>query len=219
MGVMEYDLHIHTSRYSGCSNIDPVEAMVRARDVGLRGIALTEHGIRWRDDEIQEVIREAGVQGLAVFPGQEIACYSTSGKFQGEFLVFGYPSSLGSNKSVETLIGMVHEKGGVVLAAHPFKRHDTGHGYYGSGDATSGYALDGLEVEHPAYDGEGRACAADLATKMGIAGIGCSDAHDIRSIGICRTVFESEVLDVQGLCVELKGRRVKALNSIHRECR
>ncbi len=216
---MEYDLHIHTSRYSGCSAIDPVEALRRAAAVGLSGIALTEHGIRWKDGEIADLIAQAGVNDLVVLPGQEVACYSKTGRLQGEFLVFGYPSSLGSNRSVETVIEMVHEREGVVLAAHPFKRHDTGHGYYGSGDATSDYALDGLEVEHPSYDAEGRAKAAALAAQMGIAGIGCSDAHDIRSIGICRTVFQSRITGIGELCAALREGRVSALSAIHRECR
>jgi hypothetical protein len=207
---MEFDLHIHTNLYSGCSNINPLDAVKKAAEAGLDGIAFTEHGIQWRDEEIDELKSESGVEGLVLLAGQEVACYSKMGKFQGEFLVFGYPASLGSNKSVEQVITMVHECGGIVIAAHPFKRHDTGHGYYGSGDATADYALDGIEVEHPAYDRDGRTRAALLAAKMGIAGIGCSDAHDLRSIGACRTVFEREVPDIPSLCEELKSRRVTA---------
>ncbi|RPI93088.1 MAG: hypothetical protein EHM32_08400 [Spirochaetales bacterium] len=214
---MEYDLHIHTSRYSGCSNIDPVSALRRASEIGLRGIALSEHGIRWRDDEVQELISEAGVSDLVVFPGQEIACYSSAGRFQGEFLVFGYPSSLGSNKSAERLVDMVHENGGVVVAAHPYKPHGTGHGYYGSGDDTANYALDGVEVEHPSYDDGARGKALSLARRMGVSEIGCSDAHDIRNIGICRTILESDVVTVEGLCEELKRRRTRAIHALRRE--
>jgi len=42
---MEADLHIHTMRYSGCSNIDPLAALQMAAQAGLDLIALTEHGI------------------------------------------------------------------------------------------------------------------------------------------------------------------------------
>jgi len=209
---MEIDLHIHTGRYSGCSNIDPVMAITRAKEVGLDGIALTEHGIRWPDEEIHKLLKQANIPGFIVLPGQEIACYSAKGKFQGEFLVFGFHSSLGSNKTAEQLIEIVHNNGGIVIAAHPFKRHDTGQGYYGSGDDTPVFNLDAIEVEHPSYDGEARRRAALTAETMGIAGIGCSDAHDLRDIGKCRSVFENEVRDIKTLCEEVRARRVRAVN-------
>jgi len=209
---MEMDLHIHTNRYSGCSNIDPVDALVKAAEVGLDAIALTEHGIRWSDDFIKELIKKSGVKNLIVFPGQEVACYSAAGSFQGEFLVYGYPESLGSNKSIETLIPMVHSLDGVVIAAHPFKKNDTGAGFYGSGHIVAEYNIDGLEVEHPSYDDEERMYAAELAAKKKVAGLGCSDAHDVRFIGICRTIFKSQVKDVTSLCREIRECRVEAIN-------
>lgn len=209
---MDFDLHIHTSRYSGCSNIDPSKLLARAREAGLEGIAIAEHGIRWPDAEIEELVRLSGVPDLVVLPGQEIACYSRKGKFQGEFLVFGFPESLGSNTPVEDLIPLVHSKGGVVVAAHPFKKADTGEGFYGSGPAVMDLQVDGLETEHPDYDERGRRMAAEAMMTMKVAGIGCSDAHDLRLVGICRSVFERPVRDVPALCAEIRARRVRAVN-------
>ena len=209
---MEMDLHIHTNRYSGCSNIDPLEALVKAEEVGLDAIALTEHGIRWSEESIEELIKESGVRNLIVFPGQEVACYSATGAFQGEFLVYGYPDSLGSNKSMEMLIPMVHSVGGVVIAAHPFKKDDKGAGFYGSGHAVADYNIDGIEVEHPSYEEEGRMHAAQLVAKKKVAGIGCSDAHNVRFIGICRTIFKNQVRDIASLCREIRAGRVEAIN-------
>lgn len=209
---MEIDLHIHTNRYSGCSNINPVDALVQAAEVGLDAIALTEHGIRWSDDAIEELIKKSGVKNLLVFPGQEVACYSATGAFQGEFLVYGYPQSLGSNKSIEMLIPMVHSLNGVVIAAHPFKKDGKGTGFYGSGHMVAEYDIDGIEVEHPSYEDEGRMYAAQLAAKKKVAGLGCSDAHDVRFIGICRTIFNSQVKDVTSLCREIRKCQVEAIN-------
>jgi len=185
---------------------------VKAEEVGLDAIALTEHGIRWSDESIEDLIKLSGVKSLIVFPGQEVACYSATGAFQGEFLVYGYPESLGSNKSIETLIPMVHALDGVVVSAHPFKKDAKGTGFYGSGHRVSGYNVDGIEVEHPSYDDEERMHAAQLAAKKKVAGIGCSDAHDVRFIGICRTIFKSRVKDVTSLCREIRECRVEAIN-------
>jgi predicted metal-dependent phosphoesterase TrpH len=210
---IEADLHIHTSRYSGCSNIDPVEALRTAARVGLDVIALTEHGIRWPDEELSSLIDDSGVEGLLVIPGQEAACYSHLGVFQGEFLVYGYPRSLGSNKSAQQLIEMVHAEGGVVVAAHPFKKAQTGGSFYGSGHLTRDLDLDGLEIEHPAYDAEGRQLARETMEAMQITGIGCSDAHDLRNIGQCRTLFQDNIDSVTSLCQAIRNGRVEALGA------
>ena len=209
---MEADLHIHTSRYSGCSNIDPLAVLQAAVNAGLDLIAFTEHGIRWPDDELGALTAESGVTGLTVIPGQEAACYTPSGIFQGEFLVFGYPRSLGSNKSAEQLIRLVHTEGGVVIAAHPFKRSQGGEGFYGSGPGTLELDLDGLEIEHPAYDEAGRRLAWETRHAMGIAGLGCSDAHDLRDLGTCRTMFLDPVDSVESLCRAIREGNVRAVN-------
>ena len=209
---MEFDLHIHTSRYSGCSTIEPVSLIAKARETGLHGIALTEHGIRWRDDDIRELVEKSGYGDLLVIPGQEAACYSRRGLFQGEFLVFGFHRSLGSNKPVEQLIELVHGEGGVVIAAHPFKKLLSGGGYYGSGMDVYKYGIDGLETEHPSYDDESRDLAGRCMADLNIAGIGCSDSHELGTVGFCRTVFDREVTNVASICEEIRAGRVKAVN-------
>lgn len=209
---MEIDLHIHTNRYSGCSNLDPSGLLRKARDAGLDGIALTEHGIRWSDENLRELVEASGVADLLVLPGQEVACYTKRGEFQGEFLLFGYPRSLGSSRSLEAILEMVHGEGGVVIAAHPFKKivSANGDGFYGAGFRVYDYDLDGLEVAHPSYDRESAAMAEEAMQKRNIAGIGCSDAHDLRSVGICRSVFPDPITDMEGLCKAIRARRVTA---------
>jgi predicted metal-dependent phosphoesterase TrpH len=212
--TVEADLHIHTNRYSGCSNINPVDALRTALRVGLDLIALTEHGIRWPDDELNALIAESGAEDLLVIPGQEAACYSALGAFQGEFLVYGFPKSLGSNKSAQQLIEMVHAEGGVVVAAHPFKKAQWGEGFYGSAHLTRDLEIDGLEIEHPSYDAESRRLAKDTMTAMKITGIGCSDAHDLRTIGQCRTIFQDRIDSAAALCRSIREGRIAAVRTM-----
>lgn len=211
--AMEADLHVHTNRYSGCSNIDPVAALKRAREVGLGAVALCEHGIRWPDHQISNLLKISGVEDVLVVPGQEVACYSQSGAFQGEFLVFGYPVSLGSNKPIQRVIEMVHDEGGVVIAAHPFKKQDHGKSFYGSGHATAEWDVDGLEIDHPSYDDESRALARQVMTVKNIAGLGCSDAHDLEVIGACRSIFEIDIDSVELLVAAIRAGRVRSVIS------
>lgn len=209
---MEIDLHTHTNRYSGCSNIDPVQLIRRAKDVGLDGVALTEHGIRWSDENIETLRKECQVMDFLILPGQEVACYTAQGRFQGEFLVFGYSRSLGSSRSLEKILEIVHGEGGLVIAAHPFKKLQHGDGFYGAGRSVYDFDIDGLEVEHPSYDDESRLLASNAVHAMKIAGIGSSDAHDVRNIGICRTLFEGQVDDLMSMCREIRAGRVRAIN-------
>ncbi len=207
---MEFDLHIHTSRYSGCSTIDAEQLLKKAESVRLDGIALTDHGIRWSEEDIACLIRKSGVKNLIVLPGQEVACYSTTGRFQGEFLVFGYSKSLGSSHTLESVLELVHGAGGVVIAAHPYKKRDDGVGFYGAGNEIYDTAIDGLEVEHPDYDVEGRLLARRAAEQLRVAGIGCSDAHELGAVGCCRTVFAQSVHDIPTLCEEIRAGHLEA---------
>ncbi len=206
---MEMDLHIHTNRYSGCSNIQPASLLRKSREAGLDGIALTEHGIRWSDDTLRELTEKGADEGLLVLSGQEVACYSRRGEFQGEFLVFGYFNSLGSSRSLEEILEIVHDAGGVVIAAHPFKKIPPEGCFYGMGMRIYDYDLDGLEVAHPSYDQESTKLAEEAMRKKGIAGIGCSDAHDLRFVGACRTVLDDIIVDMKGLCDAIRARRVR----------
>jgi len=211
---MELDLHIHTNRYSGCSNIKPHEAVKKAIDAGLHGIAFTEHGIRWPDREIDELREACEDERFIIIAGQEAACYSSRGRFQGEFLVFGYDKSLGSNKDAETLIELVHDSGGVVIAAHPFKPLDNGKGFYGCGFDVRLYDLDGLEIEHPSYDGTARETARSIMKEMAIAGTGSSDSHDLASIGTYRTHFINDIKNEEDLCREIRSGNCEARSAV-----
>lgn len=208
-GAMELDLHIHTNRYSGCSIIPPAQAIKQARAAGLDGIALTEHGIRWPDNEIKMLVEDSGATGFVVIAGEEVACFSNAGRFQGEFLVFGYPKSLGSRFSVEKVIELVHGTGGVVVAAHPFKPHESGEGYYGCGNAVWELDVDGLEIDHPSYTEESRLLARQVMKERGLAGISCSDAHDLDGIGVLRTILEIPIKDADSLCEAIRKRLIR----------
>jgi hypothetical protein len=71
-----FDLHLHTDYYSSCSAISP-EALVRqAVALELDGIAVTEHGIRWPDDEFDTLRRLAEPHGLILIDAQEVQTYN-----------------------------------------------------------------------------------------------------------------------------------------------
>ena len=81
---MKIDHHIHTSRHSPDSSIDPFRLVERASSIGLDAVVITEHDFQWQPDELAELAARAG--SLRVLSGAEISAR------EGHFLVYGLPS-------------------------------------------------------------------------------------------------------------------------------
>src|SRR5258708_14083259 len=79
----KFDHHLHTSRHSPDSIIDPLVLIERARAVGLDGVVITEHDYQWEADELADLAARA--DGLKVFSGVEVSTR------EGHFLVSGLP--------------------------------------------------------------------------------------------------------------------------------
>ena len=56
---MKIDHHIHTSRHSPDSSIDPVKLVERACEIGLDAVVITEHDYQWQPDELAELAARA----------------------------------------------------------------------------------------------------------------------------------------------------------------
>src|SRR5262245_64609777 len=76
-----FDLHLHTKRHSADSVIEPSRLVERAKQLGLDGVAITEHDWLWTQPELEELRRAA--DGLMVFAGIEVSAR------EGHFLVYG----------------------------------------------------------------------------------------------------------------------------------
>src|SRR3954463_5325143 len=112
---MKFDLHMHTTRHSPDSFMDPHVLLRRAREVGLDGVVITEHDWLWTEDELDEL--RAAAPGLVVFAGIEVSTR------QGHFLSYGVtnPFRVGAGIDVDDLCREVHPQVGAVVAPHPFR--------------------------------------------------------------------------------------------------
>jgi len=207
--AMIFDTHIHTRNYSGCSNIEPEDLLRRAGELGLDGIALTEHGIRWPDEKVKALRLKTRIDDLVIVVGQEITCYTRKWKRQGDFLVFGAPESLGSNISAQELIEIVHGEGGIVIPAHPFKRSRSRHDYYGVGEAMVDLDIDAIETYHPEHDEEAVLKARRISRMMGgLPLTGGSDAHLLFMVGACTTIFHEQVRDERQFIEAIRSGKI-----------
>ena len=192
--ITVFDLHIHTQKYSDCSFIHPDELIAQALEIGLKGFALTEHGMRWPDEEFTKLKKMAEPHGLVLINGQEISARNEKNEMEGDFLVFGINYSLTGRYTALELAELVHNQGGVIIAAHPYKLSRRGKtNYYGAGDKIYQLPLDAIELYHPDHSSLAVSKAQKAMQKLGIPGVGGSDAHKIFDVGSCVTLFEHKI--------------------------
>jgi hypothetical protein len=213
--VFKIDLHIHTS-LGGDSLIPPQALIARARQVGLDAVCVTEHHSYALSEPLLEISRRGR---FPIFRGLE---YTAA---EGHLLVFGVGPAvddLPSRLPLQRVLDTVHGMGGVAVPAHPYQRSVVGGAL---GDRL--YSLRGLvaleTINGSASEEENRR-AVDAADRLGIQGIGGSDAHGLSVLGRVYTDFprpvetEQELASVlrQGGCVPLWNGRYE---SCHREAR
>src|SRR5262249_4510993 len=113
--MMKFDLHMHTTRHSPDSMMDPLVLVQRARELGLAALLITEHDWLWTEAELEDLRTAAA--GLVVLAGIEVSAR------EGHFLVYGVhnPFAFPQGMGVAALCREVHAQGGAVVAAHPFR--------------------------------------------------------------------------------------------------
>ena len=181
--ALKFDIHIHTRRYSPCSDIDPFELLPRAADMGLAGIAIVEHNALWGEEDIDRLKRESPTEDIRVFPGVEVRSR------HGDLLIFGLRDLRGirPGDSARHILETVHARGGAVVVAHPTR--------YGLAcdRILLDLDFDGMEVMSTNMCADEQDQALALSSCSGIKAIGASDAHSLSSVGDYYTVFDEPV--------------------------
>lgn len=205
---MKIDLHIHTKLYSACSNINPRVLIDRAKKIGLDGIAITEHNMMWQEGERKELIARAN--GLVILFGIEVnvkksedAMHSKTGE---HYLVFWDPQTLPplvyEYMDEQLLFKSVHDAGGVVIVAHPFRFNPQFDKKF-----LHHYPINGIEVKSTNIDDKGKQKAIELSEKMGLCPVAGSDAHSLRSVGKYYTEFQSPITNELELVRAIQERK------------
>ena len=78
---MKFDMHLHTTRHSPDSRMEPPRMLTRARELGLDGVVITEHDWLWTEEELETL--RALAPDLVVLAGIEVTAR------EGHFLVYG----------------------------------------------------------------------------------------------------------------------------------
>ena len=176
------DLHVH-SKFSTDNDADPEETVLRAIELGLKGIAFTEHYYYGASEPV-EVLKDKYKDSILIFRGVE---FSTA---EGHCLVFGADTDkLGiKHAPVADVVRFVSKEGGVVIPSHPY-RPGTSLG----GLVHSVNGITGLEGYNGANMYAFNVKAIDAAKTLKLPYTGGSDAHDPQEVGSCYTLFRDPV--------------------------
>lgn len=210
---MLIDLHVHTL-LSSDSNVTPEQYLEAAAQGPCRldAICFTEHRLFPADPMLDRRYAELAERfDVMVFKGVE------ADTNLGHLLLFGvtrevirrFDLSSRMLKS-ETLIEVIHGEGGIAIPAHPFR--DSGFGpRLDDLLARHGSALGVIEALNGQNSPRENEAAQTAMEKLGLVGVGGSDAHFVtpKWFLTCATELERQVSDVEGLCAELRAGRAR----------
>ena len=196
---MKIDHHLHTSRHSPDSVLDPLKMIERARALGLDGVVITEHDYQWRADELAELASRAG--GLKVFSGVEVSAR------EGHFLVYGLPDLDEAQPGIALgdLLRLADRHRAAVVAAHPFRWGQP----FDAIVAQHGPVFQGVEYVSNNVTPETRALADALLKTTPMAATGSSDAHDAKTLGCYYSEFDAPIESLADFVSALREGRVR----------
>ena len=193
---MFIDLHMHEKNFSLDSRISLDEIVEYAKKRGLDAVCITDHDSMGLREYAQEYSKKTG---FPVFVGIEY--YS----LQGDILAFGIDDYPKERVSAQEFIDYVHERGGVVISAHPF-RHNR-RGLEQNLDTLKG--VDAIEILNGSTLADATMKAVEYAKKHGFAITGGSDCHYPETIGICATYFPRDIKTLEELVEAIRNHECR----------
>ena len=197
--ALTIDIHVHTSRYSPCSVIDPDGLVKQAIKAGLDGVVITEHQYQWSRLDLDGLLERAGEPHFLLLAGFEYA------SVQGDILIYGLiPAQAHSfvpGMAPAQAVERAHELGATCIAAHPTR---AGMGF---DESIVGIPFDAIEVQSVNLKEHEQRLAMQLSADAGVPAIAASDAHQIHDVGRYATEFTDPVYSVVDLqdCIR-RGR-------------
>lgn len=190
---MFIDLHMHEKRYSLDSTLALEEIVEISKKRGLDAICITDHDSMGLREYAEEYSKKTG---FPIFVGIEYF------SLQGDILAFGIDHYPEDRISAQEFIDDVHEQGGVVVSAHPFRHNRRGlEGYL---DILKG--VDAIEILNGSTLPDAAMVAVQYARKYGFAITGGSDCHYPDKVGICATYFPNEIKTMDDLISAIRNR-------------
>ncbi|ATU07806.1 PHP domain-containing protein [Methanohalophilus portucalensis] len=193
---MLIDLHVH-SCFSKDSDSQFDSILEWAKKNGMGGVAICDH------DSVEGGFACARraleiASDILVIPGQEVS------SAEGHVLVLGASESVPASMSVHSTIEYAHDRGGLVIIPHPYKKTSHGIGYL------KGLDVDAVEVFNSrCLTPYANTRAKIVAERLGLPQVGGSDAHEPCMVGRSYTDIDVEDESVDSVLSAIKAGRVK----------
>jgi predicted metal-dependent phosphoesterase TrpH len=190
------DHHLHTSRHSPDSLMDPSELIERARRLRLDVVVITDHDFLWPADELEELNRQPG--SPLILSGAEVSAR------EGHFLVYGLPrlDDVPPGVELKDLLAVVRRHQAAIVAAHPFRWQQD----FSEIVRQHGPAFDALELVSNNVTLETRRLTERLLREHPMGATGSSDAHHAEHLGCYFTEFPVPIRSMADFVSALKGR-------------
>jgi predicted metal-dependent phosphoesterase TrpH len=180
------DLHIHTLASDGTASVlEILDHVDRSTDLDV--VAITDHERIDAALAARSIARDRGLR-VEVVVGEEV---TTLG---GHLLALWIERPIRPFRSLRATISAVHDQGGLAIPAHPLVPYPLcAQGFVLRrllADPDAGVHPDAIEAFNPTALGRpwhGR--VVQFAKELGIATVGCSDAHTLDAIGVGWTSF------------------------------
>jgi len=207
------DLHVHTREASACASQSVEELLARAEQVGLGGVAITDHN---QISGAQKGQRSARRRPIKVFMGIEVQTEEI-----GDVLVYGLRHEFpDAPVSMRRLARLVEKEKAIMFAAHPFRRYSRGALWgYLEDEGISWkhslrlpellWSLAGVEVFNGGCTPQENEEAQAFATRFRLKGIAGSDAHGIWRVGWSATEFPHAMKSDEQLVEALREGKFK----------
>lgn len=160
--MIRADLHIHTI-FSPDASIRPktiVEQLFAHSHI--KAAAITDHNTVKGYYKVLELAKN--YSDILIIPGIEVSSNS------GDLVLLGVAEVPPPPWTVENVVDFAHERGGLAVAAHPYRA-------FGLGDSTKNYKIDAVETLNAGCSRQLNILAEELANEMALPGVAGSDAH------------------------------------------
>lgn len=171
----------------------PAEIVKRAKDLGLSGVAITDH----RNTKAwEEASREARKFGMLFIPAVELET------LEGHLIALGITEPVRNDLPLEETVDLIHDVSGIAVAPHPFDLR-------GDGIRDSALKTDAVEVFNALnLDRASNRYASGRFRSENIPKVAGSDAHTLETVGRCVNVVRADD-NVDSVTRAIKRGRVR----------
>ncbi|MBS7621560.1 PHP domain-containing protein [Candidatus Bathyarchaeota archaeon] len=160
--MIHADLHIHTMFSPDASTHPKTIVEQLFAHPSIKAAAITDHNTVKGYYKVLELAK--AYPDILIIPGIEVS------SFGGDLVLLGVAEVPPQPRTVENVIDFAHERGGLVVAAHPYRA-------FGLGDSAKNYEIDAVEVLNGGCSRQLNILAEELAKAMALPGVAGSDAH------------------------------------------